>query len=98
MSAVQQLRQQYDQAVEAERQATAHRIACREAMQGWCEHPVDRIVEAPGYEGIAVDFPPFRVCRDCGLHEEGYHYTKLAPGNYSIPQMSRDEAQELVIR
>lgn len=35
-----------------------------------CVH--EHLLEAPHYDGIVFNRPPFRVCTDCGLAEEGW--------------------------
>jgi hypothetical protein len=75
----------------------------RKAKKG-CKHK--DVIEAPchdngmaepyyGYSGIT---PSFRVCRTCGLGEEGWTFYVLAPNTYSgIPSLPRDDANKLVL-
>jgi hypothetical protein len=70
-------------------------------LQQECPHPLEAIVEAPhrSYQYLERSTPPFRVCRACGLAEEGWGcgYRLLAPRNYSsVPELSREAAQNLV--
>lgn len=94
------LRAEYDRARDAVVAASAHQKACLEALQGWCDHPSDCLVDAPGVEGIENwnGSPEFRVCRQCGLMEDGYMYEKLGRDVYDLPQVSREDASRMVLR
>lgn len=94
------LRSEYNRARDAVAAACAHQKACLEALQGWCDHPLDCLLEAPGVDGIENwnGLPPFRVCRQCGLMEDGYMYKKLGQDAYDLPRVSRDDAIRMVPR
>jgi hypothetical protein len=69
-------------------------------IQGSCPHPERDIVEGKyrDYSWSDTCDPPFRVCRVCGYNEPGWGcgYYLLAPENYHIPTMERDEAMKFV--
>jgi len=43
-------------------------------MQETCDHPIEFVIEGEYKEGFDIGYadPPFRVCRLCGLAEEGW--------------------------
>ena len=65
-----------------------------------CSHPENEIVEGEHYVDRWFDFadPPFRVCRRCGYSEPGWGngYFSLAPDNYHVPRMNRNEAWKFI--
>lgn len=71
-----------------------------QSIQESCCHPEEMLVEGK-HESLtwcSYAKPPFRVCRLCGCSEPdwGCGYFQLAPNNYNISQMSRDEAQKFI--
>jgi hypothetical protein len=80
-------------------------------IQSSCSHPENEIVEGEHYVDrpsidimLALDRwsdfadPPFRVCRRCGYSEPGWGsgYFSLAPDNYHVSRMTRDEAWKFI--
>ena len=67
-------------------------------MQAACKHPADDILEVP-YEqdslGGSYHTRPFRVCKLCGLAEQGWGcgYWKLKAFGEEIPRISREKAR-----
>lgn len=72
-----------------------------EKFQNSCSHPISNILEAPYKENTYINsYPPFRVCKKCGYHEEGWYtsYHRLGKNFYKeLPTLSRDEAGKLII-
>ena len=65
-----------------------------------CPHSFEALREADSASS-SFGTPPFRVCIDCGLAEEGWGcgYRKLGGGCYSgIPTLPRDAARKYVRR
>jgi hypothetical protein len=58
--------------------------------QSTCRH--EDVVEAPSHDGIAFFFHPFRVCRTCGLREEGWMYSTL---HEPTGKVSREDAARI---
>jgi hypothetical protein len=58
--------------------------------QSTCRH--EDVVEAPSHDGLAFFFNPFRVCRTCGLREEGWMYSTLGE---PAARVSREDAQRI---
>lgn len=68
--------------------------------QASCSHPVDELLDAryiPSDYGYST--PPFRVCKLCGLAEQGWHcgYWKLDTRE-EVPEVSRKKANNYVLR
>lgn len=60
-----------------------------------CDHPKDRICELNYRPETHYSYasPPWRICKKCGLTEEGWgSYKHLAPGDYSeFPRISQND-------
>ena len=93
-------RKAYERALKAATKAAAKAFDLRVEMQRRCKHPHAAIVEGeyrpPTYFSA---MPPFRVCKRCGYAEQGWHcgYTYLAPDDYSMVAIDRDEAFKFVV-
>jgi hypothetical protein len=65
-----------------------------------CKHPISQIIQGKwrDNEWLHPD-PEFRVCKICGYAEEGWGcgFWNLAPNNYNIPEVSREEARKHVL-
>lgn len=99
LTPIQKLRATYDTAMFMEQQAHTHVVACIEAMQGLCEHPMDEVIEAPLTFSVELNHvQPFRVCKVCGYAEEGLgRGYKLLHRFGNAPFVQRKEALALVI-
>jgi rubrerythrin len=82
---VQALREDYTQAKADRIIAQQHEMACIEALQGWCEHPLEAIREEPYREHMFGEAdPPIWVCTQCGYTEQTWsaQRRKMATGVY----------------
>lgn len=65
-----------------------------------CLHPIEEIVEGKYIpeNDFGTIHAPFRVCKSCGLAEEGWGcgYQILAKYIFDIPEIERKEAQKFV--
>lgn len=64
------------------------------SFQARCKHPVDEIVEVAYRDGYFGCMPPFRVCKKCGLAEQGWGcgYWKLETRE-EVATISEDKAR-----
>lgn len=91
----------YEKAKELLRAVQAEVEAALDEQIEQCAHPIHMVVEADHYSGLLYVDGPFRVCRACGLAEEGWGcgYWKLDFGyREAIPRMDRDSARRYVTR
>lgn len=58
-----------------------------------CRHR--RVVQAPSYSGIFVEFLPTRLCLDCGIDEEAWHWPGRL-GNDGLGKKTRLNRESVV--
>jgi hypothetical protein len=91
---IEQLRKAYENAHRVRIKAQQHEKACIEALQGWCDHPVEALRETKWEHitWISEAEPPIRLCTHCGLTEEGpYFKTLIVPNFGQAPHISRED-------
>lgn len=90
------MREAYDQLEEQSVELEKKKEVCRKRMQRACKHPADEIVEVPHRKGYLGTIPPFRVCKMCGLSEEGWYFRRLGDDE-DLPAVSHEYACKFIV-